>query len=372
MTDETAAAAAPEAEAPAPARERSGSTAGFILRTLVVLAAGAALALWGLPKIAPNLPAPVAAFLTPAGASDGAELAAMGERLASVGQVADTALAAVAGLTDRLAEIDSRVTAVAEAAGQGGGDPALAGRLDALEGELSGLRDALASAGSKGVDGAALAELRAQVAALAAAGGGASPEIAARLAAIEAERAEDKAARDRAFTEAEEARRAAAIGAGLAEIDRAMTLGLPFAATLETLLGSAGPAPEALAAVATEGPWTREALKAAFPTAAHEAIEADLAAGAAGQGAAAGVVARFAARVTGLPTDAIPGDSAPAVLSRARLELLKGNLDGAVAAVEALPEAARAAMAEWTEAARQRSAADAALAAWRAELKLTL
>jgi hypothetical protein len=152
-----------------------------------------------------------------------------------------------------------------------------------------------------------------------------------------------------------------------------MTLGLPFADTLDELAeAAAAPAPEALARVAVDGASTREALKAAFPAAAHEAIEADLAAGAANGGAVSAVLARFRARVTGLPSDAIPGDSAPAVLSRARLSLLQGDLDAAVAAIRALPAPAQAAMAAWTEAAEKRSAADAALAAWRADLKLTL
>jgi hypothetical protein len=152
-----------------------------------------------------------------------------------------------------------------------------------------------------------------------------------------------------------------------------MTLGLPFADTLDEMAAATGAtAPAALSAVAPEGAWTREALKATFPAAAHDAIEAELAAGAAGAGAVSGVLARFRARVTGLPSDAIPGDSTPAVLSRARLSLLQGDLDAAIAAIGALPAPAQAAMAAWTEAAGKRSAADAALASWRAELKLTL
>jgi hypothetical protein len=53
------------------------------------------------------------------------------------------------------------------------------------------------------------------------------------------------------------------------------------------------------------------------------------------------------------------------VLSRARADLLGGDIEAALAAVDALPPAAREAMAAWAEGATARSAAEAALADWR-------
>jgi hypothetical protein len=136
------------------------------------------------------------------------------------------------------------------------------------------------------------------------------------------------------------------------------------------MIAAAGaPAPEVLVAAAARGAPTREALKATFPTYAHEAIEAALVGEASeDDGALAGILARVQARVTGLPTEAVQGDSAPAVLSRARVALFNGDIDAALAAIAALPAPSQAAMAEWVAGATLRAEADAALAAWRADL----
>ncbi len=71
---------------PAPQPEqRSGGFASKALAALVLLIAGAALAVWGGPKVAPMLPAPLAGYLTPAGAGiDRASIASLEAEIAGL------------------------------------------------------------------------------------------------------------------------------------------------------------------------------------------------------------------------------------------------------------------------------------------------
>jgi hypothetical protein len=374
--------------APAPAR-KSGGFAGKALNLIVVLVAGGLLALWAGPKVASMMPAPVAAWLRPAGPSvDMAQVeAAIAARLAAenpagaradaeAARAAAQALAAeVETLTGLVQAFESRLAA-AEAGG-GPGDGALIARIEALE------------AAGGGADGTALrAEMDALEAALAAVAArmNQTPDMSRlgeveatlrdaaglvdRLEAIETAMAEEAAARESAVSAAERARLNAQLSQALLQIDRAMIFGEPFREALQAATAAASVAPpQALANVADGGAPTREALKASFPDAAYEAISAALAAEAdQDDSMVASVLARLEARFTGLPGEPIAGDSAPAVLSRARDALLKGDIDSALAGIEVLPPAAREAMAPWAEAARLRSEADVALKNWRAEL----
>jgi hypothetical protein len=346
---------------PAPGPKASSPPLTRALAALGLVLGGGAAAL----SLAPSLPAPVAALFGVAGpASDPAleaRLDALGADLAAAKQAADTALAAVGGATSRLADMDAALAAldgrIAETSGAGGADPALAQRLADSEAALSALRGdmaALAAAFTPGGPGEASVPA----------------EYEARLAALEAGQQDELAWRAQAVEQADAARRYAAVTSALGQIDRAMTLGAPFPDALDALVAAAGePAPAALAEAAAEGAPTREALKATFPTYAHEAIEAALVGEASeDDGALAGVIARVQARVTGLPTEAVQGDSAPAVLSRARIALFNGDIDAALAAIAALPAPSQAAMAEWVAGAALRAEADAALAAWRTDL----
>lgn len=392
----------PGQPAPAPPPRRSGGVAAKALTALVLLIAGAALALWGAPKVAPYLPAPVAAWLAP-GTPDAlaavaalradveGRLSALDGRIADASDAAAAASSAASAAADAISATDPRLDALdaqvsealstAEAAREaaanaGGGvdqaalDP-LRNRIDALE---SALESAPAGAPAP-VDGAALAALRERLSALEARVAALPPPadtdaLAARVTALETSLASDVAGRERALAEAEAARRDAAMTAALGQIDRALTLGQPFAKPLDALRESTDVTPpEALAAAATEGAPTRETLKASFADAAHAAISAALTAQVSPDGGVVDrVLARARSRVTGLPTSPVEGDSTPAVLSRARAEVAKGNLDGAVALIATLPQAAQDAMAEWTEGARRRAAAEAAIADWRAEI----
>ncbi len=281
----------------------------------------------------------------------------------AAGAEAAGAAARIGDLDSGLADLAARLAAVEAGGGaSGSGDPALAGRVAEAESALKALRAEIGALAARLEDG------------LANAGAAAPEEYEARIAALEEGQREELAWRELAEEQAEAARRYAAVSAALGQIDRAMTLGTPFPEALEDLAAAAEAAPpEALAAAAARGAPTREALKATFPQAAYAAIEAALVGDAEkSDQALAGVIARIQAKVTGLPTEAVAGDSAPAVLSRARMALFNGDLDAALAGIAALPAEAQAAMADWVEGATLRSAADAALANWRAELAGTL
>jgi hypothetical protein len=300
-------------------------------------------------------------------------------------------------LRTQVAEMDARIAAAAQSGEQAmSAAQRSASQLDELAAQVSQL-----SASVSDVD---LADIQAQVASLGekvAEGGGAgdvSEDVSAQLADLstrldeavrtaETARAEaaelserlasmnDNAAdRDAARREVESARRGASMAAALSQIDRAMTLGQPFSEPLEALTEAAGQsAPAPLAQAAAIGAPTRESLKASYPDAAYRAISAMLEKEAEEDGGLlAGLTAKLTARVTGLPDEAIEGDSVTAVLSRARVSLLNGDIDATLAAIAALPQPAQDAMADWVNAATLRSAADAALSTWRNDLKTTL
>jgi hypothetical protein len=313
-------------------------------------------------SLAPSLPAPVAQIFGVT-AADGAPSAAVDARLTSAGSAADAALAAATATNDRIAEIDAALAALRDQVASGGGaggapDPALSGRLDAVEATLTTLADTVNALSARGVGRP----------------GGDLTALEKKIAALEAAQKDEIAWRATAEARADDARRYAAVTAALGQIDRAMTLGAAFPEALQEAVAAAGePAPPALTAAAEKGAPTREALKATFPAAAFKAIEAALVGEAeAEQQAFAGVIGRLQAKVTGLPTEVVQGDSAPAVLSRARFALFNGDIDGALAAVAALPPPAQAAMADWTAGAKLRSEADAALDAWRGAIAANL
>jgi hypothetical protein len=376
VTERRAEQARAEAPAPAPAEARGGGFAGKAFYGLVLLIAGGAAAIVGGPKLAPMLPAGVAAWLQPA--AQGPDMAAVEQaiesRVAALPEAkaaAETALAAAAGATDRLAELSGRLDALAaqlaalEARPAGAGDGSLAARVEALENAAGGADPAAVAALNQTV-----AALRADMAAVstaaqAAVDGDDVAGLTARLDALETARAADAADREAALAQAAEAQREALVVAAKAEIDRAMALGEPFEDAVADAAAAGAAVPEGLAAAAASGAPTRERLKADFAPAAYKAIAAALTAEAADEGMLEGVLARFEARVTGLPEEAIEGDSAAAVLSRARAALLGGDLDAALAGVEALPPAAQEAMAAWSEGARVRRDAETALADWR-------
>ncbi len=387
---------------PAPAPKQGSSFAAKALTALILLIAGAAAALWAGPKLAPMLPAPIADFMAPAGAGVSPEalaaveggisdrLSALDARVAEAAAAAEAPAALPQQAADRIAALEQAVAALeSRPEPEAAADPALAARIAEIEAAIVALGSAPTQAGAQGGGDAAVAGMREAVASLekavsgaAAKADAASAEAAALSARVEAlsetvaslgdaQAQADSAIADAAAAEAaaEAARRAASASAALATIDRAMTLGQPFGDALAIARRTVdAPPPAALEDAATSGAPTRESLKASFPDAAYRGIRGALAAESSSDNPLSGFAAALQARVTGLPEEAVPGDSAQAKLSRARVALLSGDLDGAIAIIEALPPEAQEAMADWTDGARLRAGADDALASWRAEI----
>lgn len=157
----------------------------------------------------------------------------------------------------------------------------------------------------------------------------------ARLAALEHQVTQVAAQTGQVAAQTGQAARLARIGAARA----ALAAGQP--------LGDIPGAPPAVARFATAPPPTLAALRLAFPKAEHTALEAakpDVA----GKPFLSQVLSRAEELVTIRQGDRVlVGDSASAVLQRARVALDAGDLSGAVTAVSALTGPAAAAMAGW-------------------------
>lgn len=148
--------------------------------------------------------------------------------------------------------------------------------------------------------------------------------------------------------------------AAFARIRTSLEDGTPFAdevATVADLTGADIPAP--LADTAAEGVPTVEALAQAFPAAARNALKVSAA-----TAVEDGSLSRFQAflRTQAGARSLTPreGDHPDAVLSRAEAATARGDLDAAVAELQALPEEGQAAMADWLALAETRRAALAA------------
>lgn len=155
--------------------------------------------------------------------------------------------------------------------------------------------------------------------------------------------------------------RNASLRSAVAALKARMQTGLPFSASLHEVAAlSEQPAPDALAATADSGVATSGALLATFGRSAQDAVAADLRASADGNflGQA---TARLRSLAAGRPQEAQEGDDVTAILSRVEAAVTGGELTSAVSQVDALPEAAAAAMDDWISKLKARVAADAAL-----------
>ncbi|MGX9355821.1 hypothetical protein ACS3SW_11905 [Roseobacteraceae bacterium S113] len=186
--------------------------------------------------------------------------------------------------------------------------------------------------------------------------------VAAQMAEIEA------IAADAANKEAEAASSAQATlaRAALTRIVSAIDAGTPFAAALSDLTASSDvDIPPALAQVADSGVPSLTSLQGGFPDAARAALAAARSAaptGAAdGSSESTGGLGTFLARQLGARS-VVPreGSDPDAVLSRVEAALGDGRLTDALAETETLPEAAKAALASWIDAATARLEAQSA------------
>lgn len=386
-----------EAEDAATEPERGSSFAAKALTFLILLIAGAALGIWGAPKVAPMLPAglaPVAAWLEP-GQSDvddrlarlqsrvEEEVGSLSSQLAEAPDAAAIEAAARAALAEAEDRIEARIAAVADSVATSDltDTRQRLARVEAgIEGqiaELAGLKDQIAAGGgemsaeavaSLDVYRAEVEGLRAEMATL----GGTVEALGARIDTVAAEAAERVTAAE-TTVETVEAEAKAAIDlsdaeAKLAAISAAIVAGEPFATPLEDIAARTGTAPpETLAAAAPSGVATAAALRERFPDAAYAAIRASIVA-AAGEGVVERSRAYLEAQLASRSLTPQPGLTPDAVLSRAEDALKRDDIDAALAETEALPSEAAAAMADWIADAQQRAAALAGLAELSAAL----
>lgn len=245
----------------------------------------------------------------------------------------------------RLDAVDRRISALEKRPVAGGAASATA--LDAFGREMEALRGEMAGQKS------AVAEAQAQLQA----------EAAAATESIRAAVAEA----DRLRAEAEETARHATARAALGRIQAALTAGGALDPALADLRGAGIEVPPALAEQG-QGVPTLEALRAAFPAAARDALAASLrqtAGGSLWDRTFAFLRTQSGARSLS-PRDGADPD---AVLSRAEAALAAGDPAAAIAEIEALPADGQARMAEWVALAKRRIAATEAAAALAAELE---
>ena len=218
--------------------------------------------------------------------------------------------------------------------------------------------DRLASLEAKIADGGAVAALRAENERLA----GEITALKGQIAGFERERALRARQRERAqsFLSAVENLRAAAAGAG------------SYAAALDLVQAAVGDDPKAaevlkpLHARAERGVPTRQMLAARFDSVAADAMRAEA-------GGKPGLWGNVSEQVAHLIVVRRTGARAPAggieaALWKADVSLRSGDLAGAVAALDAIPEPASAAVDPWLDDARARLALDRTVAALEARV----
>ncbi len=369
---------APEAAPPPPPQTRRGFpvAAGLVLGGALAAALGFVAARsivpegWPFPGVPPE-PDPLALAQ-----------AEQAGQLAQLRQQAEALAAQLAGIEAELeAGRGRQAEARAATAGRIGElQAALATserRLETLETSLAALSERLLEveklppgAGAEAAEAAAAAYRRE----LAALRETLTRELARIEAASQAAAASDADARAEAEAEAEsrlQARaQATALRLALAELRGNLEAGKPFAAALDTLARvTDAPPPEALRAAAKSGVAPFSRLRENFPEAARAALAASLDAL-----VADGTIGRlegFLRRQLGARSlQPRPGDDPDAVLSRAEAALGAGDLTAALAELEALPDAGRAAMADWIVRAETRRAALAAAEVFAAGLDL--
>ena len=373
--------------------EEGMSLAARLLTVLLLLIAGAALGIWGAPRLAPLLPsglAPVADWLTPGRSDAEAEIAALRERVeGQIGGVEtrlaelkpaddiDARIASAVGASDT--KLSAEIGALQEAlkANDGADVRQRLDRLDAtLQGqaaELGTLKDQLSGAteASGQLNDEAVQKIdvyRGEVDGLRAEMGTLGDKVAALATRIdevaaEADRqiqtAQSKVGEVQA--QADTALSAAETDADIALIRAAVASGQPFADSLDRLKTHEAAVPEGLAAAAPGGVKTMAELRDSYPDAAHAAIRASILASA-GDGVMARSRAYLAAQVASRSLTPQQGTGTDAVLSRMEEHLRQDDLKGVLDEAQDLPSEAAAAMSGWLDAARLRADAVAALA----------
>jgi hypothetical protein len=269
----------------------------------------------------------------------------------------------IVGLTDRVAQLEQALKALASAAKDGGSvtdAAAINQQITKAEQRLQenldkALADAeAANAATLQTMQASIDEMKTKIAALAEAGTGESPDLTAlteRVAKLET-----------AIDKGMAGSKSAAAAIAFANLSSAVAEGRPFAAELATIKsfvadpGDLGPLP----AYADKGIATVPELARSF------AASRDAALAAASPVPSGSLIDRLLASASTLVKvkrvdEAATGDSASAVLARAEALLDKGDLAGSVKQIETLDGAPREAFSAWLDEAKARLSADAIL-----------
>lgn len=341
----------PSPPAPTPPPSSGTGPFGLVLGGLVAGAIGFLVATFAVPEGWPDPQPSGTEALETSLSEQGARLDTLAAEMADIRNSAPQAAGGsdLSPLSDRIAEVEANSETarvrIADALS------ALESRIAEFEARLSDLEARPAAAA--GPDGSAAMEARLEEF---------RQQLDTVTADAEARIAEAQERATRIEAEAAEAARAAERAAALASIEAALDSGSPF----DEALGVLADAPEALSAVASDGVATLGELQAAFPEAARAALaEAQTVPEDASTGER--VAAFLKRRTNARSLSPREGDDADAVLSRAEAALKAGDLTGALAELQALPEPARAAMSDWISAAETRSAAIDALTALETE-----
>ncbi|WP_424928536.1 COG4223 family protein [Amaricoccus tamworthensis] len=378
------------------------SFASRALKFLVLLLIGAAIGIWGAPKIAPHLPsgmAPVANWLTPgtnstldriaelearvdselnAVTTEVAELVAVEE--VDIEGVVASAIAGLATETDaKIAELEATMADLDIVSTR----QTLARLESTVEGqisELGAMKEQLSGgiAESSELSSEAVAQIdvyRAELEGLRGELGSLSDQVSALASRIDevaatADRSINAAQAkvDEIQSDATEALSAAAIEADAAQVAAALSSAQPFAEPVSRLEAGGITVPEGLAGAAETGAPTLLMLRESFPDAAHDAIRATIMATAAEEGFIGRSKAYLEAQVATRSLTPQDGMDPDAVLSRMEDRLRNDDLAGALAEAEKLPTEALDAMSGWLQRAEARAAADQGLAELRSSL----
>lgn len=367
-----------------------GSLASKILTGLVLLIAGAGIALWGGPKIAPSLPAGLGTlktFLMPGESTAQQEIAQLREEFeqyspempegitqADIDQAIEARLAAQeTSVTAQITDLKDQLAAVDGAS--------VKGRLVAIENRLEGIVEQLESLGSLAETADGLSEdtvaqlgrftsvvegLRAELADLATRDGALTQRIDEVEAKATRRIGEAETAVETAMNEADTAQKNAAVENSLTAIEAALITGdTSYRAALNKLESAISfEIPAVLTENADAGIPTLARLRAQFSDTAHAAIRADIEADA-NSGTIGRVNAFLGSQFASRSLTPQEGPGTDAVLSRAEDALRRDDLSVALTELSALPDSAVSAMSGWIADANARLQTTTALHALR-------
>ena len=352
------------------------------LKVMIILLFGAAIALWGGPRIAPLLPSglePVARFLTPGSVRQAeaidARLSALEQQQPQPAMSSEAIDAAVKSeLADYDATLRSEFTALKDTL-EAVGSADIKTRLSQLETSVEGLEAQMTSLGeqlktvvSESIERqtAMSAEQAASYQAMIDRLNAELDQLAKRQGTLQQEIDEVAAANTRIKEEAQSVVGASQAEKAATDIAAALDTGASFRSALDTLAGVVGADLPTLQTVADSGVPSLAELKAQFPALAHEALRASLRAKAESytDKALAFVKSQVATRSL-TPQE---GNSTDAILSRIDAALATGNLADCLSEAQALNDAARGPLAGWLMSVEQLSEARAELATATAQI----